>query len=243
MSLSQQAHLMTIAGFAAAVAVSCASYPHCPQVLMSATRLIIVTTETMDTAGATLEAYERASPSDAWTRRGAPQPAVVGKAGLAWGHTFHSLVHATEPIKQEGDKRTPAGFFELGSAFGFEPASNAGHLKLSEGQHVCVDEPASPHYSQIVSRQVAGEGTSGEEMWRIPAYKRGIVIDYPTSGSAKAGSCIFLHIWDGAGQGTSGCVAAPEARIAELQGWAGTGSAAIAILPASARERFKACMP
>ncbi len=243
MSLSQQASLCTAAVLIAAVAGSCARGPACPPILASATRLIVVTTETMDTAVATLETFERASPAQAWIRQGAPQAAVVGKAGLAWGHTFRDLARAAEPVKQEGDKRTPAGIFALGATFGFEPNPHPGHLKLMQDQHVCVDEPSSPNYSRIVPRSTAGPSTRGENMWAIPVYKRGIAVDYPTSGSAKSGSCIFVHVWEGADKGTSGCIAASEARIAELQDLTREGPAAIAIVSKDTATRLQACLP
>jgi L,D-peptidoglycan transpeptidase YkuD (ErfK/YbiS/YcfS/YnhG family) len=240
---SQRSCVSAAAVVIAAVGVSCARGPTCPPILASATRLIVVLTDTMETASATFQSYERATPSDPWTPRGKLQSAVVGKAGLAWGHPFRDLARAAEPVKQEGDKRTPAGIFSLGATFGFEPDSHPNHLTLTQDQHVCVDEPSSPHYSRIVPRAIAGRATSGENMWAIPAYKRGVVVDYPASGTAKSGSCIFLHIWEAADQGTSGCVAAPEAKIVELQHLAREGAAAIAIVPKDASERFAACLP
>lgn len=108
---------------------------------------------------------------------------------------------------------------------------------------ICVDDPGSPHYSQIVTREEAGPEVSGEDMPAIPLYRRGLVVDYPTSGAEPAGSCIFIHIWRGKGMGTAGCVAGPEAMVASLQEWAGAGNAAIAILPQAALDRFGACLP
>jgi D-alanyl-D-alanine dipeptidase len=106
-----------------------------------------------------------------------------------------------------------------------------------------VDDPASPFYSQIVTMAEAG-GASGEIMAEIPLYERGIVVDYPTSREARSGSCIFIHIWQGNGEGTVGCVAAPEATVAALQDFAGSeGKTAIAILPETGKARFPGCLP
>ena len=75
-----------------------------------------------------------------------------------------------------------------------------------------------------------------------PLYRRGLVIDYRSDAAAKAGSCIFLHVWRGPGHGTAGCVALPEGRVAALQDFLAEGSV-IAILPDSAFDRFRSCLP
>ncbi|MGH6866573.1 MAG: hypothetical protein ACREDO_10490 [Methyloceanibacter sp.] len=107
---------------------------------------------------------------------------------------------------------------------------------------ICVDDPASQHYSRIVTYAEAGPGAKNENMGAIDLYKSGIVVDYPTSGTARLGSCIFIHIWRGQGHGTVGCVAAPEATVANLQNWTAEG-AAIAILPRAQRAASRAAFP
>jgi L,D-peptidoglycan transpeptidase YkuD (ErfK/YbiS/YcfS/YnhG family) len=215
----------------------------CPPVLGDATRLVLVITPSMDDTRATLRTFERATKEEAWAPVSELEPAVVGTSGLAWGHPFVSRAESGEPEKREGDKRTPAGIYAFGATFGFEDAMRDGHLRLASGEHYCVDDVRSPHYGRIISRSVAGEGTSGEEMAAIDVYKRGIVIDYPPKRQSKAGSCIFVHIWEGEGIGTSACVALAEARVAHLQKWAKADRTAIAILPEAARSRFKGCLP
>lgn len=215
----------------------------CPDVMARTKRLIVVTAPDMNTADVTLETFVRTSGRTKWVRRSGPISAVAGTAGLAWGFTFAGEARDGEPVKVEGDQRTPAGVFPLGSTFGFEKDGRPGYLRLRQGRHVCVDDPASPFYSQIVPRSRAGEATSGEEMWAVRLYRRGIVVDYPTSRVAKAGSCIFLHVRRDDGTGTAGCVAAAERNVEELQEWVSAGRAAIAILPADAQERFAGCLP
>ena len=34
--------------------------------------------------------------------------ALIGRGGMAWGHTFRNYGRNSEPMKREGDKRTPA---------------------------------------------------------------------------------------------------------------------------------------
>ena len=161
---------------------------------------------------------------------------------MAWGLPFRGLAHEGEPEKVEGDKRTPAGVYPVGRSFGFSASPRKNHLHLT-ADTVCVDDPASPAYNTITSRTEVGENVSGEDMRRIDLYRQGLVIDYPSDRGAKAGSCIFLHLWRGPGRGTRGCVALPEARIMALQDFADGIDTAIAILPQRARDRFGECMP
>jgi L,D-peptidoglycan transpeptidase YkuD (ErfK/YbiS/YcfS/YnhG family) len=231
-----------LAGLAIGPAQSTAAELPCPPILAGATKLVLVTAATMDTASATLETFKRNAPGESWRRVTGPENAVVGESGLGWGLTFRDFARGGESLKVEGDGRSPAGIFAIGAPFGFAASSLPSYLKLEDGVQICVDDPASPFYSRIVPRAEA-KGASGEDMPAIPLYRRGIVVDYPTSGAERGGSCIFLHVWQGEGVGTSGCVAAPEPTIAHLQDWTPGGTAVIAILPESAKDRFAACLP
>ena len=216
---------------------------YCPRVLYRATRLVIVTVPNMQTTNASVRTFERKSPAARWERRGDPEPAVVGAHGIAWGNPYLSLAKKDEPVKHEGDQRTPAGIYRFGAMFGFIASKLPGHLLLAPAKQFCVDDVSSRYYGQIVDRKVAGEKTSGEDMAKFPLYKRGLVIDYPPRPQSKAGSCIFLHIWGGQGVGTASCVALPEERVAYLQEWAGSRNTAIAIVSEDTVERFKGCLP
>lgn len=226
---------------------SCSGSPGCPPLLAGATRLVVVVADDMNGVAATLETYIRNAPDAPWAKESGPLAAVVGKAGLGWAAEAWPFSGWWEASKEEGDKRTPAGVFALGATFGVAPRAVPGYLTLAEGGQVCVDDLSSPHYGRIVTRAEAGPDTKGEEMWTVPLYRRGIVIDYPADRSRRSGSCIFIHVWEGAGAGTSGCVGAPEAVVARLQELADGGrragqGAIIAILPKSARA-LASCLP
>lgn len=231
------------AAFILALLAVDASANYCPRALHRATRLVIVTVPSMASVKASMHTFERRSPAAGWERRSEPEPAVVGAAGIGWGQTFASFAKKDEPVKREGDKRTPAGVFRLGPTFGFEIQDIAGHVKLLPGKSFCVDDATSPQYGRIVERSKAAEAKSGEDMATFPLYRRGIVVNYPALRGAKGGSCIFLHVWGGDSVGTASCVALPEARVADLQSWSGTGFTAIAILAEDAANRFKGCLP
>jgi L,D-peptidoglycan transpeptidase YkuD (ErfK/YbiS/YcfS/YnhG family) len=216
---------------------------YCPRVIHRATRLIIVSVPTMDTTKATMRTFARRSPAASWMPESTPEPAVVGASGIAWGHPFVSYAKRGEAIKHEGDKRTPAGLYRLGAPFGFAKSDRPGYLQLVPGAHYCVHDMRSAHYGRIVTKAKAGEKTGGEDMAAFPLYKRGIVIDYAPRAHAKAGSCIFLHVWGGEGVGTAGCVALPEARVAQLQDWTRGRHAVIAIVSQDTISRFGRCLP
>lgn len=214
----------------------------CPQPLEAATRLVLVTTPSMDGPAAQMRRYERASSAGSWRSVGDVEPAVVGQAGLGWGPDFASSRLKGEPEKFEGDRRTPAGFYRIGKSFGFKGSPAPEHLTLEAGETVCVDDPSSQHYNTIRPRSVIGPHTSGEDMRLIPLYRRGLLIDYPSDRATKRGSCIFVHVWKAPGSGTLGCVALAETRVAALQSFAAQGPAVLGILPATAISRFADCL-
>jgi D-alanyl-D-alanine dipeptidase len=101
---------------------------------------------------------------------------------------------------------------------------------------VCVDDPASDYYNQVFDADTlpeAGPGakdwTSFEAMRRDLAYgddlyKWGVVVRYNDVGVPGAGSCIFLHVWQGSESPTAGCTAMAEEDLLSLIGWMEPGS-------------------
>jgi L,D-peptidoglycan transpeptidase YkuD (ErfK/YbiS/YcfS/YnhG family) len=213
----------------------------CPAPLADARKLVLVTADTMNASTATLQRFTRASPSAAWTPESGPVSALIGRTGMGWAHAFRTFAQAGEPVKVEGDKRLPAGFYKIGRPFGFGPSQRPGYMRIGEGM-TCVDEPRSPAYNTITSRAQVGMQVSGENMWRVPEYRRGLLVDYPTDRAARAGSCIFIHLRRADAKGTAGCIALPEPQLEALQDFA-QGGAVLAVLPRQALERFKGCLP
>jgi L,D-peptidoglycan transpeptidase YkuD (ErfK/YbiS/YcfS/YnhG family) len=167
--------------------------------------------------------------------------AVIGHNGMGWGHAFISYAKDGEPVKVDGDKKVPAGFYRIGRPFGFAPSRLKGYLRLAEGT-VCVDDPRSRAYNTITTRAKVGDKVRGENMWRVPDYVRGLAVDYPTDARNRAGSCIFIHAWLPGKTGTAGCVAVRAPVVIKLQDFA-QGGAVLAVLPKQALERFKGCLP
>ncbi len=213
----------------------------CPAPLASAHRLVLAVAPSLSSSIARVQRFQRASPDKPWRAIGQPVSALIGYRGLAWAHTFRNLARKGEPIKFDGDKRAPAGFFRIGRSFGFAPSRLPHYLRIAAGM-VCVADPASPAYNTIAMRAKVGWRVRGENMWRVPDYRRGLLVDYPTDRKDRAGSCIFIHVRQPGRSGTSGCVALPEREVATLQ-WFAQSGAVLAILPQRALRRFKGCLP
>jgi L,D-peptidoglycan transpeptidase YkuD (ErfK/YbiS/YcfS/YnhG family) len=214
----------------------------CPAPLANAKRLVLVTAGHMNDVAATMRLYERASNKEAWRALGDVEPALIGKAGMGWPAFASRLAKRGEPIKVEGDKRTPAGIFSIGRSFGTLPANRANYLHVTSDT-ICVNDPSSPAYNTIASRARIGPNVGAENMSRaLPMYRRGLLVDYPTDARKMAGSCIFIHVWRSPTTGTAGCVAMPEPRVEALQDFAADG-AVIAVLPQAALDRLPGCLP
>jgi L,D-peptidoglycan transpeptidase YkuD (ErfK/YbiS/YcfS/YnhG family) len=226
---------------ATAILVSPVYAETCPGPITEASRLVLVTTRSMDTALATLQLFTRRSANMPWKRVSAAEPAVVGRAGLGWGFPFLNFKESEEPEKVEGDNRTPAGFFRIGRSFGFGPSTRPGYIEVKSGETVCVEDPSSPFYNTITKRSDIGS-VEADDMRSSPLYRRGLFVEYPSDRAGRRGSCIFIHIWSAPGTGTAGCVGLPEARVRALQKFSQAG-AVLATLPETALDRFPSCLP
>ncbi len=213
----------------------------CPEPLASARRLVLVTADTFASTTATVRRYERTAANAPWKLSGGSASALIGRNGLAWAYAFRVFARKNEPVKMEGDKCVPAGFYKIGSSFGFAVSDRPGYLRITEGM-TCVNDVSSPAYNTIASRAEIGSKVHGENMWRVPEYRRGLLVNYPTDRKARAGSCIFIHLQLPGKTGTGGCVALPESQLEALQDHAQAG-AVLAVLPRQALDRFKTCLP
>lgn len=213
----------------------------CPAPLAGARKLVLVTASDMASTTATVQRFMRASPQASWKPDGGPVTALIGRNGMGWARAFRSYARDGEPAKIEGDSKAPAGFYRIGRPFGLQPARLHGYLRLAEGT-VCVDDVRSHAYNSITTRAKVGDKVRGENMWRVPDYVRGLVVDYPTDARNRAGSCIFIHVWLPGKTGTAGCVALRAPMVMKLQEFAQDG-AVLAVLPKQALDRFKGCLP
>jgi len=213
----------------------------CPAPLAEAHKLVLVTARDMASTSATVQRFSRANPHAPWKPDGGPVTAIIGHNGMGWAHAFRSFAKEGEPVKVDGDKKAPAGFYKIGRPFGFEPSRLKDYLRLAPGT-ICVDDPKSRAYNTITMREKVGDRVHGENMSHVPDYSRGLVVDYPTDAHNRAGSCIFIHNWLPGKTGTAGCVAVRAPAVIKLQEFA-QGGAVMAVLPKQAMDRFKGCLP
>ena len=188
-------------------------------------QLVLVTTPDWNADHGKLRTFLRKD--GRWKAEGRAINVSIGRAGSAWGLGLHDR-HAG-PRKREGDGRSPAGVFRLGTAFGY-----AGTLRTAlpyaamQATHYCVDVTSSPLYNRIVDTRDVGEAAvqgSTEPMRRdIHAdgdvrYRAGFVIEHNPGNVPQGGSCIFAHLWRAPGEPTAGCTAMADADMEAMLEW------------------------
>lgn len=187
------------------------------------TQLVTAVPDEWDSTTATMRLWHR-EPGGDWQPVGAAWPAVIGANGAAWGIGLHGdappLGH-TGPKKLEGDKKSPAGSFQLGPSYGYASAPPKG-TKLpytpTDDAVKCVDDPGSLHYATIINQTgVQIDWRSAENMRRAdPLYTWVIDVAHNPSRVPGEGSCIFLHVWKDEQSPTVGCTAMAEPQLKSL---------------------------
>ncbi|HEY1903310.1 MAG TPA: hypothetical protein VGG56_12805 [Terracidiphilus sp.] len=200
------------------------------QPLSASLQMIVVTTPAWNAVDGRLQRYERERPGEQWKRVGDSIEIVVGKKGMGWGAGLAAtdepgLRDAKDPVKKEGDGKSPAGAFRFSSAFGYAAQAPAGwkmpYIPLTASVE-CVDDSTSRFYNRIVDRAtVSPDWHSSEQMARAGvAYRWGAVIDNNANPpTPSVGSCVFMHVWGGAGVGTAGCTAMPQDQLEPILAW------------------------
>jgi len=182
--------------------------------LFASEQILLVVADDFNTSYAKLECYEDA-------KRVCQEIEVnLGKNGLGWGIGIKEIPHAdNEPYKQEGDKKAPAGIFQLTDAFGYTHKLNTKLPYLYAAKEtICVDDSNSPFYNQIM--QAHGDEKSFEHMHREDnQYKIGIVVAHNPHAKSQRGSCIFMHIQKAPKSPTVGCTSMKENDLKKIVKW------------------------
>ncbi|MBD8897597.1 hypothetical protein [Rhodanobacter sp. DHG33] len=193
----------------------------------SADQMVLVTVPDWNTIEGTLRTYQR-NHGGAWHEVGAAKPVVIGQSGSAWGLGL-SPAQQGGPQKHEGDGRSPAGVFRIGSTFGYAAHVDTSmpYLALTATDY-CMDVSGTPLYNRIADTAKVGEAAlkgSSEPMRRDlhmhgdQAYRIGFVIEHNPDGVARGGSCIFAHLWSSPTTGTTGCTAMTPDTMQRLLAW------------------------
>ena len=156
-----------------------------------------------------------------WNLREGPFKVNYGKNGLAWGIGIHKEQSGIQ--KQEGDLKSPAGIFELGTAFGYgkkPKGCKTNYLQIDDNTQ-CIEDVKSRSYNKIIDNEVvSSDGNSTDLMKRNDdLFKYGFFINHNTMQIPGKGSCIFFHLWKSPNNNTAGCTALSEQNMLKVINW------------------------
>ncbi len=183
--------------------------------LVASQQIVLVVSDDFNTSSAQLQCFEDGK------RVFEPIEVNLGKNGLGWGLGEEQLAQKDdEPLKHEGDKKSPAGVFQLTSVFGYAPTipNRAMPYLYATKELICVDDANSPFYNQIIMAQ--GDEKSFEKMKRDDKqYQLGIVVAHNKKAKPKRGSCIFLHVEKSKKAKTLGCTSMSYKHLDRIVRW------------------------
>lgn len=117
--------------------------------------------------------------------------------------------------KQEGDKKTSTGTFDLPMAFGIQknPGTKLPYTKVKSYHYWCSDKS---YYNQLIDIRTHAHSCNGEHLIDYKGYyDYGIFIGYNKEGIYPKGSAIFLHCQKRR-EPTSGCVSVSKANMKRI---------------------------
>ena len=192
-------------------------------------QLIIGIAPNNNSSHVTLSVFEKNANS--WQQQGSAWNGRLGRNGLAWGIGLHPA-GLSGLQKKEGDGRSPAGLFKIGSgssyAFGYAPSikknPNLPYKQITT-KDLWVEDSKSTNYNRHILL-----GHTPKSTWEKKAQMR--QGDYAHSlklfiahnegttqqrAKAYAGSAIFFHIWRSSGaKATAGCTTMDPTKLKEL---------------------------
>ncbi len=188
------------------------------------TQAVVVTTADWTSMQGNAQLFERQNVNSPWKLAHEAFPVVVGRSGLAWGIGLHPFQNLS-PLKREGDGKSPAGIFSIGTAFGFAPKSKMTHLQMDylplSPTIEAVDDPTSSYYNRITdTHTIMPAWKSSEKMASVPLYNIGFLIHHNFPDPQPfAGSAIFFHLWRSFHSGTAGCTATSYDHLSTILAW------------------------
>ncbi|MEN8905275.1 MAG: stalk domain-containing protein [Clostridiales bacterium] len=163
----------------------------------------LIYVEKEKTTRSSLTAYE--FNNKVWNDVKKSEPCYIGKNGFSLD-------------KSEGDKKTPAGIFLLGFAFGIgSDIDTKLEYRKTNGNQYWVDDPKSVLYNTWQEGSVNERWKSAENLY-ISAYNYAVVIEYNTKDRIPyKGSAIFLHVTSN--KPTLGCISVNEEVLKSIINW------------------------
>ncbi len=206
--------------------LSCAPEQTSLSSILNSDQVLVVLTPSFDAMQGVLYRFEREAGED-WQIISPDIDIVLGRRGMAWGRGLHPEPPADQPVKREGDRRSPAGIFSLPYALGLAPPERLAPLNIAYEQITetteCVDDAESVHYNETVNRDTlqSTDYTSSEPLSAFTTQMEyALFVEHNVSPRAKgAGSCIFLHVWKRSDRGTLGCTAMSTSHMKAILEW------------------------
>lgn len=187
-------------------------------------QLIVSVAPDWSASQGTLQRYERDT-DGRWQRVGESVPVLYGKNGLAWGRGIRGT---EEPglRKREGDGRSPAGVFALGTIYGNDARLPDGAdypFHQVTANDAWPDDPANSFYNQHVTVDAASPPAwfaSQRMRTGDAAYRWRVEIRHNADPvEPGAGSATFFHIRRGETRRTSACTTMAEPALQEMVVW------------------------
>jgi L,D-peptidoglycan transpeptidase YkuD (ErfK/YbiS/YcfS/YnhG family) len=192
-------------------------------------QLIIGIAPDKSSSHVTLSMFEKSKVG--WQQNGTEWKGRLGKNGLAWGIGLHPG-NIEGAMKKEGDGRSPAGIFRIGSesgyAFGYAPDIKklpTLPYKVITTRDLWVEDSHSPYYNRHIllpydpkskweKEAQMHQGDHAHSLKLFIAHNEGTE---KKRAVANTGSSIFFHIWRGGGsKPTAGCTTMHEAKLKEV---------------------------
>jgi L,D-peptidoglycan transpeptidase YkuD (ErfK/YbiS/YcfS/YnhG family) len=194
-----------------------------------------------------LQLFRRKSSENSWTAAASPKSVHLGRHGLAWGRGLHPTQEGIQ--KREGDRKSPAGAFLLGSIlYGY-----ANRLSFPGWRYHCVTErdlwiedPASLNYNRhlmLPPREPFPANHLFDQMRQEdPAHALKLFIRHnaPPDAQPGRGSAVFFHLTRGSNSTTTGCTSMNEEDFASLlNAFSPADKPVYVLLPRSEYDRLR----
>ena len=185
--------------------------------------VLVAQPESWDSQSSLLQLYRRATSTSPWSSTGATIQVHLGRRGLAWGRGLHPIQPGIQ--KKEGDKKSPAGLFELGSIlYGYDTQAGLPHWRYRQvtDRDLWIEDPSSPLYNRhliLSPHQPVPPGELYHLMRQSdPAHALKLFIRHnaPPNALPGAGSAIFFHLCRGPLSVTTGCTSMEESDLRQL---------------------------
>ncbi len=186
---------------------------------------VVSISENWNSSHANLYLYEKKG--TAWVPVSGPHRVRLGKSGSAWGRGIHPNPKGAR-LKREGDRRTPAGIFHIGGAWGYAKAIKKNPrlaYRQVTSRDLWVEDPRSSYYNQhlVIGHEPRASWEKKAQMKQgdhAHSLKLFVAHNPPPNAVPNAGSAVFFHIWRGGGsKATFGCTTMPEAKLKNMISW------------------------